>query len=308
METALVTDELHWVWRAAQKCAEDEELPSAEVTESARNEAPTFRQWTPAMARTGFEQMLLGRGVHLALQWLHEVGVLAVWLPEIEATVDFSQEAGRRHKDVWEHTKQVVRQSVPRPIVRWAALLHDIGKVPTRTFTPDGGVHFHRHSEVGARMFEDVSRRLQFDKPVKRELKFLILHHLRAGQYDPSWTDTAVRRFDRELREHLVDLLDLSRADITSARPGRRQAALRAISELSARIAALREADAIVPPLPTGIGNVMMEHFKLPPSRQIGDLKRALEQAVASGEIESHREAEYYLAHVATLLAAAKTE
>ena len=87
--------------------------------------------------------MLLGRGVHVALQWLHDCGLLAVWLPELEATVDFSQEAGRKHKDVWEHTKQVVRQSVPRPAVRWAALLHDIGKVPTRTFTPDGGVHFH---------------------------------------------------------------------------------------------------------------------------------------------------------------------
>ena len=83
-----------------------------------------------------------------------------MWLPELEATVDFSQEAGRKHKDVWEHTKQVVRQSVPRPAVRWAALLHDIGKVPTRTFTPDGGVHFHRHSEVGARMFEDVGAAL----------------------------------------------------------------------------------------------------------------------------------------------------
>jgi poly(A) polymerase len=191
---------------------------------------------------------------------------------------------------------------VPRPAVRWAALLHDIGKVPTRTFTPDGGVHFHRHSEVGARMFEDVARRFRFDKPMKQKLKFLILHHLRPNQYDASWTDSAVRRFDRELQEHLTDLLDLSRADITSARPGKRQNALRNISELSARIQKLREDDAKVPPLPTGIGNVIMEHFQLPPSRQIGDLKRALEVAVDSGELESRREAEYYLAYVAKLL------
>ena len=70
-------------------------------------------------------------------------------LPELDATVDFSQEAGRRHKDVWEHTKQVVLQSVPSPIVRWAALLHDIGKVRTRVMLPDGKVTFHRHAEVG---------------------------------------------------------------------------------------------------------------------------------------------------------------
>jgi poly(A) polymerase len=248
------------------------------------------------------EKLLVGRGVHMALQWLHECGLLAVWLPELEATVDFSQEAGRRHKDVWEHTKQVVRQSVPRPAVRWAALLHDIGKVPTRTFTPDGGVHFHRHSEVGARMYEDVARRFQTEKPFKQKIKFLILHHLRPNQYDGSWTDAAVRRFDRELNEHLTDLLDLSRADITSARPGKRQAALRGISELAQRIANLREEDAKQPPLPTGIGTVIMERFQLPPSKQIGDLKKQLEAAVQNGELEPHREADYYLAHIAKLL------
>jgi poly(A) polymerase len=137
---------------------------------------------------------------------------------------------------------------------------------------------------------------------MKQKLKFLILHHLRPNQYEAAWTDSAVRRFDRELQEHLVDLLDLSRADITSARPGKRQNALRNISELSTRIQTLREEDAKVPPLPTGIGNVIMTHFALPPSRQIGDLKRALEVAVESGELESHRDAEYYLAHVAKLL------
>jgi poly(A) polymerase len=291
-----------WMLRAARRCAVDERLPPPDVTEAARAQAQTTRALSADVVRTELEALLLGRGVHLALQWLHDTTLLAIWLPELEATVDFSQEAGRRHKDVWEHTKQVVRQSVPRPAVRWAALLHDIGKVPTRTFTPDGGVHFHRHSEVGARMFEEVARRFQFDKPTRQKLRFLILHHLRANQYDGSWTDAAVRRFDRELNAHLIDLLDLSRADITSQRPGKRQAALRSIADLWARIQQLREEDAKVPPLPTGIGNVIMEHFALPPSRQIGDLKRALEQAVDSGEIEPRREAEYYLAFVAKLL------
>jgi poly(A) polymerase len=302
MENLVERNDPSWVLQQARRCALDERSPSGDVTDAARNHVEACRALPPDLVRQELEAMLLGRGVHVALQWLHECGLLAVWLPELEATVDFSQEAGRRHKDVWEHTKQVVRQSVPRPAVRWAALLHDIGKVPTRTFTPDGGVHFHRHSEVGARMFEDVARRLRFDKPTKQKLKFLILHHLRPNQYDPSWTDSAVRRFDRELSAHLADLLDLSRADITSARPGKRQSALRNISELAARIQQLREEDAKLPPLPTGIGTVIMEHFSLPPSRQIGDLKRALELAVESGELEARREAEYYLAHVAKLL------
>ncbi len=302
MESLVERDDPAWTLRAARRCAVEERLPAPEVTAAAREQAAESRRLPLETVRSEIEGLLLGRGVHLALQWLHDAGLLSVWLPELEATVDFSQEAGRRHKDVWEHTKQVVRQSVPRPHVRWAALLHDIGKVPTRTFTPDGGVHFHRHSEVGARMFEDVARRFQFDKPTRQKLKFLILHHLRPNQYDPSWTDAAVRRFDRELQEHLVDLLDLSRADITSARPGKRAAGLRSISELSMRIQSLRDEDAKQPPLPTGIGSVIMEHFQLAPSRQIGDLKRALEEAVEKGELEARRDAEYYLAHVAKLL------
>jgi poly(A) polymerase len=291
-----------WVLRAARQCAADERVPAPDLTAAARAQAEATRALSPDLVRAEFEALLMGHGVHLALQWLHDSGVLAVWLPELEATVDFSQEAGRRHKDVWEHTKQVVRQSVPRPLVRWAALLHDIGKVPTRTFTADGGVHFHRHSEVGARMFHDVARRFRFAKPEKQRIHFLILHHLRANQYDGSWTDAAVRRFDREMQEGLVDLLDLSRADITSARPGKRQNALRQISDLSERITKLREEDAVVPPLPTGIGNVIMEKFALPPSKQIGDLKKALEVAVENGELEARREADYYLEYVAKLL------
>ena len=96
------------------------------------------------------------------LQWLHEAGVLQQVVPELDATVNFSQEAGRRHKDVWEHTKQVVMQSPAQPIVRWAALLHDIGKVDTRVMLSEGKVTFHRHAEVGARLFETLARRLGF--------------------------------------------------------------------------------------------------------------------------------------------------
>ena len=293
-----------WPLKVARLCSQTQTLPSPELAAAARadSERERIKALPPEVYREEVEAVLVDKGVHLALQWMHDARLFDYWLPEVEATVDFSQEAGRRHKDVWEHTKMVVRQSVPRPAVRWAALLHDIGKVKTRTYTPDGGVHFHRHSEVGARMFEDVSRRLRFDKPTKQKLKFLILHHLRPNQYDGSWTDSAVRRFGRELEAHLQDLLDLSRADITSARPGKRQAGLRQISELQERIFKLREEDAIQPPLPTGIGNVIMEHFKLPPSRLIGDLKKRLEAEIEAGTLEARREPEYYLQHVSGLL------
>jgi poly(A) polymerase len=104
-----------------------------------------------------------------------------------------------------------------------------------------------------------------------------------------------VRRFDREMGEHLTDLLDLSRADITSKRPGRRQELLRQIHTLAERIERIRELDAKVPPLPTGLGTAIAERFSIPPSKRIGDLKHALEAACERGDLEERRENEYYL-------------
>jgi poly(A) polymerase len=270
-------------------------VPSRGVAAAVASEIAQLDRVPVDRVRNELEATLVARNPHLALQWLHDTGALAKLLPELEATVDFSQEAGRKHKDVWEHTKQVVRQSVPRAAVRWGALLHDIGKVPTRTFLPDGRVHFHGHAEVGARMFEPVARRLGFDRPAKQKIRFLILHHLRANQYSETWTDSAVRRFDREMDEHLEDLLDLSRADITSRRPGRRQELLKQIHHLATRIESLRELDAKMPPLPTGLGTAICERFGIPPSKRVGDLKKALEDACERGDLEERRDDAYYL-------------
>ena len=240
----------------------------------------------------------MGRDVDEALEWLQQTGALDVLFPELQATVDLVQEGGRQHKDVWAHTKQVVKQAVRRPDVRWAALLHDIGKVPTRTFTPKG-VHFHGHAEVGARMFDKIARRVPFDRDQRRTVRFLIKHHLRSNQYSEGWTDSAVRRFARDMQVHLTDLLDLSRADITSKRPGRRRGLLQQISALAARIDHLAEEDARLPPLPGGVGNAIMEAFRLPPSRLIGDLKHVLEQQIETGALEPRRDDAYYVAYLA---------
>lgn len=272
--------------------------PPPEVNAAARAAAPLLAELPAPRIRAAVEEVIMARSLEVGLQWMHDAGVLGVLLPELEATVDFSQEAGRRHKDVWEHTKQVVMQSVPNPMVRWAALLHDIGKVPTREFLPDGKVTFHRHAEIGARMWEPIARRLGFDKPMRQQIRFLVLHHLRANAYAPSWTDAAVRRFDHEMGEHLDDLLDLSRADVTSRRPGRRQEAVRNIHALKERILAIRELDARVPPLPPGLGNAIMEAFGLPPSKQIGDLRKLCEDAVERGELEERRDAAYYVEYL----------
>ena len=121
---------------------------------------------------------LCGRNPHVVLQWLRDSLLLRELIPELDATVAFSQEGGRRHKDVWQHTKIVVLQSVPRPIVRWAAVLHDIGKVTTRRYVGRGRVTFHGHSEEGVRMFrEGPAKTIAFPAEVRERVELLILHH-----------------------------------------------------------------------------------------------------------------------------------
>jgi poly(A) polymerase len=272
--------------------------PPPEVTVAAREVANDVQSLAPARLRAALEAVIMAPRLSEGLQWLHDSGVLGHVLPELDATVDFSQEAGRRHKDVWEHTKQVVLQSPAKPIVRWSALLHDIGKVPTRVMLPDGRVTFHRHAEVGARMFDSVSRRLGFDREQRQRIRFLILHHLRANAYEPSWTDAAVRRFDHEMGGCLEELIELSRADVTSKRPGRRDEAAKNIEALLGRILAIRELDARVPPLPPGLGNAIMEAFQIPPSRRIGELRKMCEDAIERGELQEREPSEYYVAYL----------
>jgi poly(A) polymerase len=282
----------------AAAIADGGRLPADHITELAIEHSPRIADADKARLRFAMEQVLMGTQVDAALEWLHAGRILGVLFPELVATVDLVQETGRQHKDVWAHTKQVVRQCVRRPLVRWAALLHDIGKVPTRTFTPDG-VHFHGHAEVGARMFDRVSQRFAFARDERHTIRFLVKHHLRTNQYGDQWTDSAVRRFHREMAAHMTDLLDLSRADITSKRPGRRKQLLEQISALSDRVDHLIEADAKLPPLPSGVGTAIMTAFEIPPSRLIGDLKRSLEQAIEAGTLEARREDAYYVAHIA---------
>jgi poly(A) polymerase len=273
-------------------------IPPDSLTELGREHAGRLAEADKSRLRAAVEHVLMGRDVDAALEWLHETRVLALLFPELEATVDLVQETGRMHKDVWAHTKQVVRQTVGRPLVRWAALLHDVGKVPTRTFTNDG-VHFHGHAEVGARMFDRIHGRFAFARDERQTIRFLVKHHLRTNQYSEQWSDSAVRRFHREMFAHMTDLMDLSRADITSKRPGRRKLLLEQISALADRVHRLAEADAKLPPLPSGVGNAIMAAFEIAPSRLIGDLKRALEQAIEAGELEARREDAYYVADIA---------
>jgi poly(A) polymerase len=278
-------------------CAERGE-PDRRVVLVERQDVATL---SPADVRSRLDRVMLGAHSDAGLDSLLATGVLDALLPEVEQMVGFG-DGEWRHKDVWKHTKQVVMQSVPRIEVRWSALFHDIGKVRTRSISPDGEVHFFGHAEVGARMFDKLERRERLfssDETLRAEVRFLILHHLRASQYDGQWTDSAVRRFAREVGPYLEDLLCLSRADITTKRPEKKRRGISMIDELAGRITELAAEDARLPPLPTGVGNAIMAAFGLPPSRRIGEIKRALEAAIEAGEVPARQESEFYVEYLA---------
>lgn len=250
----------------------------------------------PGPLRAALDALLLAERPDRGLDVLVRSGVLGAVLPEAAALVGFGE--GVRHKDVWAHTKQVVRQTPPRLFVRWAGLLHDIGKVPTRRFEPDGTVSFIGHPEVGARMFEKLSRRLPFTGEERDRIGFLIAGHLRAAAYEAAWTDSAVRRFARDAGENLRDLLDLARADITSKYAEKVRRGLRQIELLADRIAAIAAEDAKPAPLPKGLGTALIEGLGIAPGPRLGDLMDLLREEVESGALGAQREHAHYVDHV----------
>ncbi|MDA3864785.1 MAG: HD domain-containing protein [Deltaproteobacteria bacterium] len=234
------------------------------------------------------------------LEWFQLTGVLAAVLPELQNTVELSDENERRHKHVWGHTKKVVAQSTGEILVRYAALFHDIGKVKTRKFTDEGKVTFYGHDLVGARQFRKISKKLNLEPEFLEKIIILIRYHLRPGQYETSWTDSAVRRLVSDVGgEKLVkELLKLARADITTKYDYKRKRAIEQINKLEKRISKIIELDSRQPPFPKGLGNAIMEKYELEPGPVIGKYIKWLHQEIENGVIEVGQDYAYYLEHI----------
>jgi poly(A) polymerase len=254
-------------------------------------------------------KLLVGGAVEFALTFLADTNLLKYLLPEAQAMVGFRAHQGRfHHKALWPHTLAVVAQAPPRPGVRWAALLHDAGKVTTRTVDGAGEVHFFGHEHVGASLVDAVAQRFRFDHALAERVRALVQMHQRPGLYDAGWTDGAVRRLVRDAGEALQDLLDLSQADVTSHRPGVREGVLARIAQLRARAADLIAKDGEGPLLPKGIGSLIMAHCGFPAGPKIGEIKGALEQAVLDGQLPRNGPPEAYLEHLDRLACALREQ
>ncbi len=249
-----------------------------------------------AAVKEAFDALLMAERPDRGLDVLIRTGVMEQVMPEVVALVGFGE--GVRHKDVWLHTKKVILRAPARIEVRWAALLHDIGKVPTRKFEPGGQVTFIGHPVVGARMFNGISRRLRFPKEQRQRVKFLIAEHLRASAFDETWTDSAVRRFARDMGDGIDDLFDLSRADITSKYAEKVRRGTQLIDNLAKKVKALREEDAKPAPLPKGLGLALIERFQIPPGPKLGSLMKKLAADVEEGILGVQQSYEHYIAYI----------
>jgi poly(A) polymerase len=227
-------------------------------------------------------------------------------LPELPA-LRLERDEHHRHKDVYEHTLIVLEQAIaleprlgggPDLVVRFAALMHDIGKPRTRRFQPDGSVTFHHHDVVGAKMCRKRMRALRFPGATIDQVSRLVELHLRFHGYGSGeWTDSAVRRYVRDAEDLLERLHVLTRADCTT-RNARKAARLqRTYDELEQRIARLAEQEELRSIRPDLDGNQIMAALGLPPGREVGEAYRfLLEQRMEHGPLGEDRARDVLLA------------
>jgi poly(A) polymerase len=253
-----------------------------------------MQRGAPSLARISKERiyaelskLLTGEYPAHGLEMLRETGLFSVAMPELAPLVDEANNwpGLHREKDLWAHTKRVVAKAPPRPIVRWAALLHDAAKPHTRTVDELGEVHFIGHERVGADLAGKLLRRLNADKQTIQTVQRLVELHLRPATYEPDWTDSAVRRLMLEAGDVLDDLLDLVAVDVTSAREYRQRAAAQRIAQLKARIQQLEEERALAEFKSPLDGDELMRLFERPPGRWIATVKDHLRELVLDGAL-----------------------
>jgi poly(A) polymerase len=234
-------------------------------------------------------RLLSGPYVDHGLDALRRTGLLQTALPELaplaaEGDADLTARHGRE-KDLWDHTVRVVRQSPPRPAVRWAALLHDAGKPLTRGLGTDGEVHFIGHERAGADLANRVLLRLNADKSLRTRVRTLVELHGRPAAYEATWTDSAVRRLALEAGDAWEDLLDLAGADVTSGRERKRIEAARRVAGLRARFKDLQEQTELARLESPLDGNDLMRMFDRAPGPWIKLVKEHLRELVIEGTL-----------------------
>ena len=246
------------------------------VREAMERMASELGRITAERVAAELDKLLLGADPVAGIDAMVQTGLGEVVLPEVGA-MRMAIDEHHQHKDVYQHSLTVLRQAIdlerdgPDLELRWAALLHDIGKPSTRRHEPEGGVSFHHHEVVGAKLTRQRMRALKYSKQMIADVSQLVYLHLRFHGYgDGKWTDSAVRRYVTDAGPLLDRLHKLVRADCTTRNRRRAQRLQADYDDLEHRIAELAEREDLQRVRPDLDGNEIMELLGIPAGPLVG--------------------------------------
>ena len=264
--------------RAARFAAQLNFTLDEEVVDAMKDMAGRISIISSERIRDEFIKLLLSSAPRTGITILVETGLAAIILPEIPQ-LQLEVDEHHHHKDVYEHSITVLEQAIAQEdrlgganlVLRLAALLHDIGKPKTRNLIPGGGVSFHHHEVVGARLTKKRLKELRFDNETIEAVETLVALHLRFHGYgEGEWTDSAVRRDVRDAGDLLVHLHLLTRADCTTRNAKKAERLSRIYDSLEARIATLMEQEELSKIRPDLDGAEVMALLEIKPGAEVG--------------------------------------
>lgn len=264
--------------------------------EAIKKEAHRIKIVTIERIMVEFNKIMLSEKPSTGLKILKDTGLLELIIPELTALEGIEEVEGQTHKDNFWHTLEVVdniSQNTENLWLRWAALLHDIGKAPTKKFVKGTGWTFHGHEFLGSKMVKTLFQRLKLPlgKDMKYVQKMVKLSSRPIALISDEASDSALRRMLFDAGEDLEDLFTLCKADITTKNTQKQEKFKKNFEYVAQKIKEVEEKDHIRNFQPPITGEEIMAMFSLAPGREIGILKERVKEAILEGNIPNEKEA-----------------